>query len=281
MIERPLSQLVAKLLHHESSCASWLAACAQCLKSHETNCVFQLVAHAKCHNKSNEFAFRLIVGFIQKFQSRLKQNLVDLSLSNAFSIAKLNSINTAISCNTFASLVCEPVTSTKQIKRDKSTPTFQLAVASVSNNNASSLDDKPSSTFQLVVASVGWKSNAISNHGPNQHESSCASLLAARAKCLNSHESGCASSKIISIAKPSDEANLVNRIFETSDAFNCRQLIVTFIKPNAIIPLSNSEAEMQQPYDRIIDINPLPLIPFQEAHMITPSLSLKFIVKSL
>jgi hypothetical protein len=96
-----------------------------------------LVAHAKCHNKSNEFAFRLIVGFIQKFQSRLQQNLIDLSLSNAFSIAKLNSINTAISCNTFTSLVCEPVTSTKQIKRDKSTPTFQLAVASVSNNNAS------------------------------------------------------------------------------------------------------------------------------------------------
>jgi hypothetical protein len=45
--------------------------------------------------------------------------------------------------------------------------------------------------------------------------------------------------------------------------------------------LSNSEAEMQQPYDRIININPLPLIPFQEAHMITPSLSLKFIVESL
>jgi hypothetical protein len=149
------SQLVAKLLHHESSCASQLAARTQCLKSHKTSCVFQLVvACAKCHNKSNEFVFRLIVGFIQKLQSRLQQDLVDLSLSNAFSIVKLDSINTAISCNTFTSLVCEPGNSTNQIKQDKSTPTFQLVVASVLNSNASSFDDKPSSTFQLVVASV-------------------------------------------------------------------------------------------------------------------------------
>jgi hypothetical protein len=36
----------------------------------------------------------LIVGFIQKsFQSRLHQDLVDLSLSNTFSISKLNSIS--------------------------------------------------------------------------------------------------------------------------------------------------------------------------------------------
>jgi hypothetical protein len=112
-------------------------------------------------------------------------------------------------------------------------------------------------TFQLIVGSKQlhqtklqqflvdvWLSNAISNHGINQHESSCASLLAARAMCLNSHESGCVLLKIISISKPSDEANLVDRIFETSDAFNRRQLIVTFIKPNANILLSNSEAEM-------------------------------------
>jgi hypothetical protein len=106
------------------------------------------------------------------------------------------------------------------------------------------------------------------------------------------------SSKIISIAKlgtsrfakPSDEANLIDRIFETSDAFNRRRLIVTFIKPYANIPSSNSKAEMhkavsdsreRQPNDRIIDINPLLSLPFQEAHMITPSLSRKFIVESL
>ncbi len=35
------------LLHHESSCASQLAARAQCLKSHKTSCVFLLVALAK------------------------------------------------------------------------------------------------------------------------------------------------------------------------------------------------------------------------------------------
>jgi hypothetical protein len=106
------------------------------------------------------------------------------------------------------------------------------------------------------------------------------------------------SSKTISIAKlgtsrfakPSDEANLVDRIFETSDAFNRRRLIVTFFKPNANIPSSNSKAEMhkavsdsreRQPNDRIIDINPLLSLPFQEACMITPSLSRKFIVESL
>jgi hypothetical protein len=97
-------------------------------------------------------------------------------------------------------------------------------------------------------------------------------------------------SNAFSIAKPSDEVNLVNRIFETSDAFNRRRLIVTFIKPNANIPLSNSEAEMhtaesdsqeRQPNDRIIDINPLPSLPFQEAHTITPSLSIKFHGKSI
>ena len=59
--------------------------------------------------------------------------------------------------------VCELVTSKNQIKQDKSTPTFQLVVASVSNNNASYFDDMPSSTFQSVVASVNWKSKAVSN----------------------------------------------------------------------------------------------------------------------
>jgi len=59
--------------------------------------------------------------------------------------------------------VCELVTSKNQIKRDKSTPTLQLVVASVLNNNASSFGGKSSSTFQLVVASVDWKPNAVSD----------------------------------------------------------------------------------------------------------------------
>ena len=84
----------AKCLNsNESSCASRLAARAQCLKSHKASCVFHLVARAKCHNKSNVFAFGLIVNFIQKFQSRMQQDLVDLSLSNVFSIAKLDSMS--------------------------------------------------------------------------------------------------------------------------------------------------------------------------------------------
>ena len=48
----------------------------------------------------------------------------------------------------------ETIISYSQIKRDKSTPTFQLVVAFVSNNNALSFYDKSSSKFQLVVASV-------------------------------------------------------------------------------------------------------------------------------
>jgi hypothetical protein len=53
-------------------------------------------------------------------------------------------------------------------------------------------------------------------------------------------------SKTISIAKPSAQTNLVDRIFETSNEFNRQWLIVTFIKPNADIPLSNSEGEMNK-----------------------------------
>ena len=41
-----------------------------------------------------------------------------------------------VSCSTFALLVCEPITSTNQINRDKSSATFKLVVASVSKNNA-------------------------------------------------------------------------------------------------------------------------------------------------
>jgi len=48
----------------------------------------------------------------------------------------------------------EPIVSYSHIKRDQSTPTFQLVVASVSNNNALSFNDKSSSKYQLVVASV-------------------------------------------------------------------------------------------------------------------------------
>jgi hypothetical protein len=48
----------------------------------------------------------------------------------------------------------EPIVSYSHIIRDQSTPTFQLVVASVSNNNALSFNDNSSSKYQLVVASV-------------------------------------------------------------------------------------------------------------------------------
>ena len=49
-------------------------------------------------------------------------------------------------------------------------------------------------------------------------------------------------SKTISIARPSAQTHLVNRIFETSNEFN-RWTIVTFIKTNGDIPSSSSEGE--------------------------------------
>jgi hypothetical protein len=68
----------------------------------------------KSHNKSNVFAFRLIVGFIQKFQSQLQQDLVDLSLLNAFSITKLNSISIKAKSNS-ATLIHLPLSHQKAV----------------------------------------------------------------------------------------------------------------------------------------------------------------------
>jgi hypothetical protein len=85
---------------HESSCASLLALHVKCLNSHESSCASQILACANCLNKSNVFTFRLlIVGFIQQYQSQSQQDLVDLSLSNAFLIAKLDSINIKAKAN--------------------------------------------------------------------------------------------------------------------------------------------------------------------------------------
>ena len=48
--------------------------------------------------------------------------------------------------------------------------------------------------------------------------------------------------KTISIAKSSAQTNLVDRIFETSNAFN-QQLIVTFTKPNTNFPSSKLRSQ--------------------------------------
>ncbi len=73
--------------------------CVLYVSNDKTGCIFHLVVHAKRYNKSNVFIFRLIVGFIQKFQSQLQQDLVDLSLLNAFSITKLDSISIKAKAN--------------------------------------------------------------------------------------------------------------------------------------------------------------------------------------
>ncbi len=87
-------------ISHKSSCSSLLAVRAKCLNSHESSCAPQTVARANCLNKSYVFAFRLlIVRFIQQYQSQLQQDLVDLSLLNAFLIAKLDSINIKAKAN--------------------------------------------------------------------------------------------------------------------------------------------------------------------------------------
>ena len=63
--------------------------------------------------------------------------------------------------------MCELVTSKNQFNQDKSSATFNLVVASVSNNNALSFNDKSSSTFKLVVVSVINKfSNGPTNDSP-------------------------------------------------------------------------------------------------------------------
>jgi hypothetical protein len=59
-------------------------------------------------------------------------------------------------------------------------------------------------TFQLIVGPKqvhqkklqqflvdAWLSDTISRHGPNSHESSCASQLTTRSKYLKSHETSC------------------------------------------------------------------------------------------
>jgi hypothetical protein len=51
-----LSSGKSSLLHHKSSCASRLAAHAQCLKSHKKNCIFQLVALAKVSTNTSQAA---------------------------------------------------------------------------------------------------------------------------------------------------------------------------------------------------------------------------------
>jgi hypothetical protein len=159
--------------------------------------------------------------------------------------------------------VCAPVTSTNQFNRDKSSATFKLVVASVSNNNALSFNDKSSSTFKLVVVSVINKfSNGPTNNSPaKQRPVSNDDPVIQRSLQLHvpmtlTFERSIEASSIFQLIVGSKQKyqrkpqqDLVNSsssktiIFETSNAFS-RGLIVTFIKPNAsqlIVASINSE----------------------------------------
>jgi hypothetical protein len=48
----------------------------------------------------------------------------------------------------------------------------------------------PQTKLQQVLVNA-WFPNTVSGHGPNSHESSCASQLAAHSKYLKSHETSC------------------------------------------------------------------------------------------
>jgi hypothetical protein len=60
--------------------------------------------HAKCLNKPNIYTFRLIVGFIQHYQSQLQQDLGSFSSSNAILIATLDSSFKDLQCQTSVSI---------------------------------------------------------------------------------------------------------------------------------------------------------------------------------
>jgi hypothetical protein len=144
--------------------------------------------------------------------------------------------------------VCAPVTSTNQFNRDKSSATFNLVVASVSNNNALSFNDKSSSTFKLVVVSVINKfSNGPTNDSPaKQRPVSNDDPVIERSFQLHvpmtlTFEWSIEASSIFQLIvgskqkyrrKPQqdlvDSSSSKTIIFETSDAFS-RGLIVTFI----------------------------------------------------
>jgi hypothetical protein len=101
---------------------------------------------------------------------------------------------------------------------NKSSLAFHLVVASV-DWKSKAISNKPFRTlchnkikskmpfiFQLIVGFKqmhqtklqqvqvdAWLSNSISGHGPDSHQSNCASQLATPSKCLKPHKSSCAS----------------------------------------------------------------------------------------
>jgi hypothetical protein len=148
------------------------------LKFDKTCSAFRMVAceHQCLNGKCSTFRMIMYLDFNQFPQNSIKadsdfrdlqrqlfNNIISDSVFSDFQ----HQLFINIKANTFASLVCAPVTSTNQFNRDKSSATFKLVVASVSNNNVLSFDDKSSSTFKLVVVSVIIKfSNGPTNDSP-------------------------------------------------------------------------------------------------------------------
>jgi hypothetical protein len=150
----------------------------------------------------------------------------------------LTNLSSGLTSRVHSHAVKVPVTSTTKVSFSDD--------ADVRTNNALSFRHTASSTLQLVVASINdkfskgsTKSNkAISNHWPNQHKSSCASLLAVCAKCLNSHESGCAS-LLAAPAKSQSEVQLhVKFIVElvSEGAGNAPTTLQTFAEGDQAAP---------------------------------------------
>ena len=71
-----------------------------------------MIINALSLNEKTSVTFRLLVGFIQKFQSRLLKDFVDLSLLYAFSIAKLDFISIKAKSNS-AMLINLPMSQQK------------------------------------------------------------------------------------------------------------------------------------------------------------------------
>jgi hypothetical protein len=135
------------------------------LKFDETCSAFRMVAceHQCLNGKYNAFRMIAYLDFnrfpqnsieadsdFRDLQCQLFNNIISDSVFSDFQ----RQLFINIKANTFASLVRAPETSTNQFNRDKSSSTFKLVVASVSNNNALSFYDKSSSTFKLVVVSI-------------------------------------------------------------------------------------------------------------------------------
>ncbi len=181
---------------------------------------------------------------------------------------------------------------------DKPSSTFQLVVASVNWKSKAisnklfrilclgGIKSKMPFIFQLIVGSKqmhrtklqqvrvdAWLSNTISWHGPDSHESNCASQLATRSKCLKPHKSSCASkvacAKCLNSHKSSCASKVVHAKCLNSHKSSCASLLVARAKC-----LDSHESSC--PSLLVVHAKPLKS---NKTQRMTPSLSLKFIGK--